>query len=868
MAVAYDNSSNSGSLTGSSTSFSHTTSGSGRLLLVGVYQQSGSVSSITYNGVALTSLATTSLFGAIRMTVYYLLAPASGSNTVAVTLSGSTNFGVIAESFTGAGGVGTAVTSTSLSGTTRSVSVTTAYSNSIVADFIGVNADTAITVGSGQTQRQGFTVVSSDTFRASTEVDGTPSSVTMDWTAVDSSQVSSQIAVEVNGISGTSTLIDNFDDNSIDTAKWTSYASSATVAETGQGVVVTLAGSTGGSNYAGLYSVNQYNLTSDYTQVRVTTVPNPATGAQAIFKVQKDNNNVLVFAIAGGTLYYQKNVAGGGYTNIDTDTYSATDHRYLRLREASGTTYFDTSPDSITWTNRASLANPFAITEVTQEVSGGTYQSETSPGTVRFDNFNYPTLTGSVSMTGDASFSAIPYASYFASVTMTGSAIFFAQGTLEVAQGEIDRKTYIYKVFDADGVYLGTWDDVVSELTFSHEINSAGSAVEVELGRNSDTQFLVSYDNLIAENDDNVTSEADEQLLLNIVSGQQIGSGSMVYLNYNVEIYVFYGTTAYRITQDGDIRITEGGDTRVADDGAVNGKLIFTGYISRYVSRYGPSETTLVTLFSYGAELDNYMLEDVSNTTLTYNSYDPSNILYDVIDKYSADGGVINYDAESIQSTGTEVSYAFNTNTTLEAVKKCLELAPTDWSFYLDMAENILHFFARPTAVAHTFVLGKHIYELNLEQNIEDLKNIVYFSGGDTGGGVNLFTRYEDATSVTDWRQGIERYSDNRVTVQGSADIISESILDRKKDPQYRSSITILSETYDTENIKLGQLVSFANFNNFIDNITLQIVRLDYTPDAVTLQLDTLLPAVSKRVEDIKRNLDAQETIDNPTAPV
>ena len=45
---------------------------------------------------------------------------------------------------------------------------------------------------------------------------------------------------------------------------------------------------------------------------------------------------------------------GGVGTTLATLTYSATDHAWLRLREAAGTVFWDTSPDGVTWTNRAS----------------------------------------------------------------------------------------------------------------------------------------------------------------------------------------------------------------------------------------------------------------------------------------------------------------------------------------------------------------------------------------------------------------------------------------------------------------------------------------------------------------------------------
>jgi hypothetical protein len=47
----------------------------------------------------------------------------------------------------------------------------------------------------------------------------------------------------------------------------------------------------------------------------------------------------------------------------------------------------------------------------------------------------------------------------------------------------------------------------------------------------------------------------------------------------------------------------------------------------------------------------------------------------------------------------------------------------------------------------------------------------------------------------------------------------------------------------------------------------LQITSIDRTPDKVSLRLDSLPPTVSHRIEDIKRNLDNLQTINNPDVP-
>lgn len=429
-----------------------------------------------------------------------------------------------------------------------------------------------------------------------------------------------------------------------------------------------------------------------------------------------------------------------------------------------------------------------------------------------------------------------------------------------------ERKRYAYKVYDPDGVFIGYWNDVDSDFQYSQQINTAGSTVRVILGRTSET-LVQATDTRITEASDTRITEDSNTRSLATTSPFSVGGNSDVALNNKVVVYVFFGQLADRITEAGDTRITESGDTRIAEDGSPSGRVLFTGYISKFVSQFGSQETTIVTLMSYGAELDNYILEDGSNTTVSYTSDDPTTILQDVLDKFTGAGGLVDYDSTSTTMTGTSVSYDFKVNTILEAVKKCLDLSPTDWYWRLNMADNIIHFRPRPTTPSHTFVLGKHIQNLQLEQHIEEIVNKVYFTGGDTGGGTNLFNKYSDATSIAAYRQGVKKITDVQVITNAEAQTISETEINRLKDPIYRSQITILDKVYPIEEIELGQLIAFKNFGNFIDSLTMQIVGLTYSPDSVVLQLDSLLPEPSKRVEDIKRSLSQQEVINNPSAP-
>ena len=86
--------------------FSHTCSGSDRLLVVTVEMRGGSggvITGVTYAGVAMTQVTTESISGSAHCTIWYLVAPATGSNTVSIShnLVGTTNFVASATSLTG-----------------------------------------------------------------------------------------------------------------------------------------------------------------------------------------------------------------------------------------------------------------------------------------------------------------------------------------------------------------------------------------------------------------------------------------------------------------------------------------------------------------------------------------------------------------------------------------------------------------------------------------------------------------------------------------------------------------------------------------------------------------------------------------------
>jgi hypothetical protein len=110
-------------------------------------------------------------------------------------------------------------------------------------------------------------------------------------------------------------------------------------------------------------------------------------------------------------------------------------------------------------------------------------------------------------------------------------------------------KSYEVKVYSKTGAYLTTWRDVVSEITFSNEMNTAGGQLSLKLARNAG----------------------------------DYGEGTDVDFGYRVKVYVF-------------------------DKEEPNGKVIFQGYISAYTPIYKDNRVE-ITVLSFGAELNDYIIE-------------------------------------------------------------------------------------------------------------------------------------------------------------------------------------------------------------------------------------------------------------------
>lgn len=193
----------------------------------------------------------------------------------------------------------------------------------------------------------------------------------------------------------TETLTDNFNDNSLDTSKWFSYkGGSATVSETNQRIQLALPASATGSDYAGMTSNGTaMNFASSYVQIQLVQNVNAGTSLADFWLVVYDSatggtsKNAFRW-ITESTLIYAQYFVNSVKTTLYYTTYNSTTHKWLRIRESSGTVYWDTSTDGLTWTNRTSAAPAISKSSIQVDIQVFARGPTTNPGSAYVDNFN------------------------------------------------------------------------------------------------------------------------------------------------------------------------------------------------------------------------------------------------------------------------------------------------------------------------------------------------------------------------------------------------------------------------------------------------------------------------------------------------
>ncbi|MCF2130103.1 hypothetical protein L1I79_27275 [Strepomyces sp. STD 3.1] len=200
------------------------------------------------------------------------------------------------------------------------------------------------------------------------------------------------------------TLVDNFDDNTVNGTLWP--GNYGVYSETGGRARVQC-----DPDYGAFVSAAAYTLAGSSAYVRI--YPPAAGGATTTAYAQLS----LLHSVEGTEIGAQINRVTGKLrcqSNVDywdaaavEITYDPVAHAYVRVSEAAGTVTWATSPDGSTWTTRRTLATPAWVTaSTTVELRLETHRNNGTVDYAEFDNLNTLPVTPPVGGAKQAAFLA------------------------------------------------------------------------------------------------------------------------------------------------------------------------------------------------------------------------------------------------------------------------------------------------------------------------------------------------------------------------------------------------------------------------------------------------------------------------------
>jgi hypothetical protein len=180
---------------------------------------------------------------------------------------------------------------------------------------------------------------------------------------------------------------------------------------------------------------------------------------------------------------------------------------------------------------------------------------------------------------------------------------------------------------------------------------------------------------------------------------------------------------------------------------------------------------------------------------------------------------------------------------------------------------------------------------MRINKNLDSVVNQVYFVGD------GIFTLSETSGSIGTWGTRAIKNVDERVSLAGTASAMTDKILTESSSPKTLVDIEIVDTGrrsdglgYDIETINVGDSLRIDNIDFTGSSISnwdtatwdvdvwdysiqesqsqiLTILKTRYTGDSMYLTAGLGVPVITKRVEDINRNLENSQTYDIADTP-
>jgi len=307
-------------------------------------------------------------------------------------------------------------------------------------------------------------------------------------------------------------------------------------------------------------------------------------------------------------------------------------------------------------------------------------------------------------------------------------------------------------------------------------------------------------------------------------------------------------------------------------DKDTTGKKIYSGYVTNINTRIdGKQQYVKLTVFGYVSRLGRTLDWDGTDISIVRNSVTPGELVEDVIDNYQsnvADDRIV-YTADSVDATGTNISYTSNAKNCIQTIDRAREMAGAGWYWYVN-SDNLFTFKEYSTTPDHSFVFGKDVSYLDVNRNVDDVKNeFIFWNGLIADDEHFISTRYYNIDSITNYWNSFSQLTDTRILTDGTADELATAFINAYKDPNVSLTFEVkdnnLGEGYDIESIEPGDTCKILNIedSNIVgDNMV--ITSVSYTPEKVIVMVSDLREITGRSLTNLRRQLDSTIYGDRP----
>lgn len=376
----------------------------------------------------------------------------------------------------------------------------------------------------------------------------------------------------------------------------------------------------------------------------------------------------------------------------------------------------------------------------------------------------------------------------------------------------------LYKVYQEDGTFVGTLNDVVSDLSISKEINGGDGPFTITLARKID----------------------------------DFGEGTDIDFNYRIKVYLF-------------------------DDYNPTGKLMANGYVVSYEPYLNNDEEGLtITCLSAISKLSNdyYRLGTsavASELGVELATMRADEMMTAVINHYrSVETNSMIGEPSGLTQTTDNAGNLFDftlrlfNKKHLEALKEIARYfarykSNGYWFYWRINTEGNLEVKNISQTATHKFTIGNHITSISGQKTIEGLVNRVYFwneKGTTSSEYLKLTT--DDTDSQDDYDIVSEYINDSSVTNVTAASLLSSARVYDNKDPKVKIKIE-LNSNYDLSSIEPGQTCQIFNLKNnpykLGEDKVLFIHSITYEVDHATLEIAEAADDFTDMVEEERNRL-------------